>query len=145
MAAYLIGVLIFAAGIAVFVFQNTALVTVRFINWVSPEVSLALVALAAALLGAIIAFLLDSIRYFKVAKQVKELMNTNRRLEKELMSLKKQETSSVDVKKSNNPLSSLSSMVRKEISRVEGKGRTIDSPQITGEEIKEQPADTPEL
>jgi uncharacterized integral membrane protein len=82
MAVYLIGVLIFAAGIAVFVVQNTALVTVQFINWVSPEVSLAFVILAAALLGALTAFLLDSIRYFKVAKQVKELMSANRRLEK---------------------------------------------------------------
>jgi uncharacterized integral membrane protein len=143
MAAYLIGVLIFAAGIAVFVFQNTTLVTVQFINWVSPEVSLALVALAAALLGAIIAFLLDSIRYFKVAKQVKELMNTNRRLEKELMSLKKQETSSVDAKKPN-PLSALSDKVRKEISRVESKGRTADRPSTTGEELGEQPAETAE-
>ena len=49
MAVYLIGVLIFAAGIAVFVVQNTALVTVQFIIWVSPEVSLAFVILAAAI------------------------------------------------------------------------------------------------
>lgn len=90
MAAYLVGALFFAIGIAVFVFQNTALVSVRFINWISPEVSLAVVALVAACFGAVIAFLLDSIRYFKVAKKVKELMNNNRRLEKELMNQKKE-------------------------------------------------------
>jgi uncharacterized integral membrane protein len=141
MAVYLIGVLIFAAGIAVFVVQNTALVTVQFINWVYPEVSLAFVILAAALLGALTAFLLDSIRYFKVAKQVKELMSANRRLEKELRSLKEPEKSSDDNVKSN-PLSTLSRKMRKEISRREGKKKTDDSlPPPTGEDLGEQPVE----
>lgn len=56
MVAYLIGALIFAAGIAVFVMQNTVLVSVRFLNWISPEVSIAVVALVAALVGAFLAF-----------------------------------------------------------------------------------------
>lgn len=90
MQAYLIGALLFAIGIAIFVFQNTAVVSVRFINWVSPEVSLAIVVLIAACFGAMITFMLDSFRYFKVAKQVKDLMNQNRRLDKELKGFKKE-------------------------------------------------------
>jgi uncharacterized integral membrane protein len=144
MVAYLLGALIFATGIAVFVFQNTALVTVHFINWVSPQVSLAVVALVAALVGALMAFLLDSIRYFKVAKQVKELMNTNRRLEKELASLRKTETSSADETKKTNPLSSLSSMVRKKNSRVENESQTADPPPINAGEVPEKPAESQE-
>ena len=137
MVAYLLGALIFAAGIAVFVFQNPALVTVHFINWVSPQVSLAVVALLAALAGALIAFLLDSIRYFKVAKQVKELMNTNRSLEKELAGLRKPEITSAGETKKKNPLSSLSSMVRKNNSRVESKSKTADPPPISAGEVSE--------
>ena len=144
MVAYLLGALIFAAGIVVFVSQNPALVTVRFINWVSPQVSLAVVALLAALAGALIAFLLDSIRYFKVAKQVKELMTTNRRLEKELTSLRKSETTSAGETKRTNPLSSLSGLVRKNNSRVENKSKTTDPPPTSGGEAPEQPTEPQE-
>jgi uncharacterized integral membrane protein len=144
MVAYLLGALIFAVGIAVFVSQNPALVTVHFINWVSPQVSLAVVALVAALAGALIAFLLDSIRYFKVAKQVKELMNTNRRLEKELTILRKPDTTSAGETKKPNPLSSLSSMVRKNTSRVENKSKTTDPPPSNDREVPEQPAEPQE-
>lgn len=139
MAAYLIGALVFAAGVAVFVMQNTALVTVRFINWVSPEVSVALVALAAALLGALIAFLLDSVRYYKVAKEVKELMNAKRRLEKELMNLKKQEASSGEAPAKTNRFASLSDKVRRELNRVEGKSKPAEQTPNPGE--KEQPVE----
>lgn len=89
MQIYLIGALVFALGIAIFVFQNTSVVTVHFLNWVSPEVSLAVVALVAACFGAMITLLVDGFRYFKVAKQVKDLMNRNRKLESEVKSLSK--------------------------------------------------------
>lgn len=88
MPLYLIGALIFTLGIAVFVFQNTAVVSVRYLNWTSPEVSLAIVALIAACAGALVTFLLDSFRYYKLAKHDKELHQLNKKLQKELNRLK---------------------------------------------------------
>lgn len=88
MPLYLIGALIFTLGIAVFVFQNTAVVSIRYLNWASPEVSLAIVVLISACAGAIITFLLDSFRYYKLAKQEKELHQLNKKLQKELNRLK---------------------------------------------------------
>jgi len=88
MQAYLLGALLFAVGIAVFVFQNNDLVTVKFINWVSPEISLAIVVLAAAGAGAVVTFLLDTFRYIKVARQMQELTAKNRKLQAEIKSLK---------------------------------------------------------
>ncbi|HQA06682.1 MAG TPA: lipopolysaccharide assembly protein LapA domain-containing protein [Syntrophomonadaceae bacterium] len=145
MAAYLIGALIFAAGVAVFVMQNTALVSVRFVNWVSPEVSVAVVALAAALLGALIAFMLDSIRYYKVAKKMKDLMNANRRLEKELMKLRKNETVAEEAPKTT-PLAMLSGKMRKELQRLEGKSKPLEqSPSSEEQEqLNESPVQTTE-
>ena len=88
MPLYLIGALIFTLGIAVFVFQNTAVVSIRYLNWASPDVSLAIVVLISACAGAIITFLLDSFRYYKLAKQEKELHQLNKKLQKELNRLK---------------------------------------------------------
>ncbi|MGI5880693.1 MAG: LapA family protein [Syntrophomonadaceae bacterium] len=88
MPLYLIGALIFTIGIAVFVFQNTAVVSIRYLNWASPEVSLAIVVLIAACAGALITFLLDSFRYYKLARQEKELHQLNKKLQKELNRLK---------------------------------------------------------
>ena len=65
MQFYLIGALIFLTTMLVFVFQNQQPVTVRFITWVSPQVSLALVVLLAACFGALIAFLVESCRNLK--------------------------------------------------------------------------------
>jgi len=85
--AYLIIALLFFLGIAAFVFQNPTLVQVKFLNWTSPEVSLAVVALIAACAGALVIFMVDSFRYFKLAKQVKEYKTENKKLVRELKSL----------------------------------------------------------
>lgn len=87
MQGYLIGALLFILGVAVFVFQNTAEVTVHFLNWTSPKVSLAVVVLIAALSGAVITFLIDSFRQFKIARRIKELTQENRRLQKQIKGL----------------------------------------------------------
>ncbi|HOQ09594.1 MAG TPA: lipopolysaccharide assembly protein LapA domain-containing protein [Syntrophomonadaceae bacterium] len=145
MVAYLIGALIFAAGIAVFVMQNTVLVSVRFLNWISPEVSIAVVALVAALVGAFLAFLLDSIRYYKVAKRVKELTNANRRLEKELKKLKKDETMPTEAPKAS-PLAVLSNKVRKELQRLDGNSKPVEPAPCSEEkeQLNEPPVQTAE-
>lgn len=88
MQAYLIGALLFAAAMVAFVLQNPAPVAIHFITWSSPQVSLALVVLIACVGGALITFLLDSVRYFKIAKTIKDLRNQNNSLQKEVQDLK---------------------------------------------------------
>ncbi|MGS0764969.1 LapA family protein [Syntrophomonas curvata] len=88
MQVYLLGALLFFVALAVFVFQNTAMVTVHFLNWVSPDVSLAVVVLIAACAGALVTFLVDSFRYFKIAKRIKELTGMNKKLQNEVRDLK---------------------------------------------------------
>lgn len=89
MQVYMVVAFLFLLGIGVFVFQNTAMVAVHFLTWVTPEISLALVILAAACGGALITFLLDSVRYFKIAKKIKELGTLNKKLQDEIELLKK--------------------------------------------------------
>ena len=88
MQAYLIGALLFAAAMVAFVLQNPAPVAIHFITWSSPQVSLALVVLMACVAGALITFMLDSVRYFKIAKTIKDLRNQNGSLQKEVQDLK---------------------------------------------------------
>ncbi|WP_054695896.1 LapA family protein [Syntrophomonas palmitatica] len=103
MQAYLIIALLFFLGIAAFVFQNPTLVEVKFLNWTSPEVSLAVVALIAACAGALVIFMVDSFRYFKLAKQVKDYKTDNKKLQKELKILQseKEKRNSRENKKSS--------------------------------------------
>ena len=92
MPAYLLGALVFMAAIVVFVMQNNTPVAVHFISWHSAEISLALVALIAAVGGALVTFLIDSFRAFKTGRKLRELMSHNRKLEKEIMAYKGQKT-----------------------------------------------------
>jgi uncharacterized integral membrane protein len=84
MRSYLVGALVFMAAMLVFVFQNQQPVTVTFITWVSPEVSLALVVLLAACAGALITFLIDSFRHLKALQQLREQKLKGRRRRQEL-------------------------------------------------------------
>ncbi len=88
MPAYIIGALFFLIGIVIFIMQNNTPVTIHFISWQTAEISLALVALIAALGGAVITFFIDSIRAFKTGRKINELTNYNKKLERELSSLK---------------------------------------------------------
>lgn len=88
MQIYLLGALLFFVMLAVFVFQNTFPVTVHFINWTSPEVSLAVVVLIAACAGALVTFMIDGFRFFKIAKNTKELTDMNKKLQREINDLK---------------------------------------------------------
>lgn len=84
MPAYLLGAFAFLVGIMVFIMQNNTLVAVHFLGWQSAKISLAMVALMAAVVGAFITFLIDSFRAIKTGRKLRELMDQNRRLEKEL-------------------------------------------------------------
>ncbi|MEN6462267.1 MAG: LapA family protein [Syntrophomonas sp.] len=92
MNRYLLAALLFMVTITIFVFQNTALVTIKFLGWVSPDVSLALVIIVAACVGAIITFMLDSFRYFKAAKKSSEILKQNKKLADEIEQFKKART-----------------------------------------------------
>ena len=88
MPAFLVGALVFMVCIVIFVMQNNTPVAIHFISWHSSQTSLALVALIAALGGAIITFLIDSFRAFKTGRKLRDLMNNNKKLEREVSSLK---------------------------------------------------------
>ena len=78
MQSYLIGALVFLITMLVFVFQNQQPVKVKFITWVSPEISLALVVLLAACFGALITFLVESFRHLKKMQQIREKRSRNK-------------------------------------------------------------------
>lgn len=88
MQVYLVLALIFMAGIGVFIYQNPDPVMVQFLNWHSPKVSLAMVALTAACAGALVVFLIDGFRYYKLAKKSQQVKRDNRRMMTRLDALK---------------------------------------------------------
>ena len=90
MPAILVGAMVFMVGIVIFVMQNNTPVTIHFISWHTSGTSLALIALIAALGGALITFLIDSFRAFKTGRKLRDLINNNKKLEREVLSLKAQ-------------------------------------------------------
>jgi uncharacterized integral membrane protein len=88
MNAYLLGALFFVIAIVGFVIQNDTQVTIRLISWISSPISLAVVILISACVGALITFLLDSYRAFKTGQKLRDLINQNHKYEKEIQSLK---------------------------------------------------------
>jgi len=100
--AYLLVALLFLLAIIIFVFQNTSLVIVHFLSWTSSEVSLAVVILIAAFAGAIVTFLLNTIRYFKVGKKLRELAAVNQGLQNEIDKLKAQRAKEFSQEKSQD-------------------------------------------
>jgi|SRR5665647_3164848 len=88
MNAYLMGALFFVLAIVGFVLQNDTQVTVHFINWITSPISLAVVVLISASVGALTTFLLDSYRAFKTGQKLISLISQNRKYEKEIQALK---------------------------------------------------------
>lgn len=78
-------ILIFAIIVTLFAIFNAAVVTVSLF-FVNIEVSLALVIIVSALLGAIVVILFDSIKKIKSAMQIKELQKKVGDLEKQVIS-----------------------------------------------------------
>lgn len=69
----LIFALLIAILIAVFASLNSTMVSVNFIFWSAPVVSLALVILLSVLLGVILATLFEMPQYFKTWQKMREL------------------------------------------------------------------------
>ena len=88
--AYLLAALAFIAAMLLFIFQNDTQVSVRFISWQTAELSLAIVVIASACVGALITFLLDSYRAFKTGQRMRKLVKENQKYEQELELLKGQ-------------------------------------------------------
>jgi uncharacterized integral membrane protein len=85
---YVVVALAFLAGLIVFVMQNTATVSIKFIGWHSSPVSLALVVLIAACVGALVTFLADSIRHLGTMKKLQEQTVKARKAEAQLAKIK---------------------------------------------------------
>jgi uncharacterized integral membrane protein len=82
MQVYLFIALVCLIIMGVFIFQNPTMVVVQFLGWHSPEVQLGIIVLMAVITGAFITFMLDTFRYFKIAKTIRELRASNKKLEK---------------------------------------------------------------
>ncbi len=98
MPVYLFMALVMLLVIAVFVYQNPAAVVVSFIGWQSPEIQLGIVLLLAVLTGALLMFILDTTRYFKIARTIKDLKNQNKKLDKKLQAYLDKEAASAAAK-----------------------------------------------
>lgn len=88
MTAYLLGALVFIIAMVVFIVQNDTHVFVQFINWRSSEVSLAVVVIISACLGALIAFLLYSYKAFRTGQKLRKVQKANQKYEEELRVLR---------------------------------------------------------
>jgi uncharacterized integral membrane protein len=88
MNAYLLGALFFIAGMVVFILQNDAQVSIRFLDWQTSQISLAVVIIISACIGALITFLLDSFRAFKTGQKLRKLGKVNQKNEQELTVLR---------------------------------------------------------
>jgi len=90
MPLFLLGAFVFLSAVVVFIFQNNTEVTVHFLTWSSPEVSLAVVLLVGVCAGVLLTLMLDTYRYFKIAKKIKTLSNENKKLDKEVERLQRE-------------------------------------------------------
>lgn len=90
MNAYLLGALAFIIAMVVLILQNGTPVSVQFLGWKSSQISLALVVIVSACIGAIITFLLDSFRAFKNGQKLRKLTKANQKYEQEIQELRVQ-------------------------------------------------------
>lgn len=81
MQFYLILSLVFAIIIAIFAIQNSVPVSVRFLWWNIADISLVLVILASALMGAVMALLPALTRQIKLMLRIRELAEENAKLQ----------------------------------------------------------------
>ena len=88
MQIYLVGALIFALLVAVFAIQNTNPVDIRFLTFQIKEISLVLVILGSALIGALVVFLLGAVKQIGSYRQIKDLKRDNKKYADEIKQLK---------------------------------------------------------
>jgi len=86
MQLYLVGALIFALIVAVFAVQNTTMVAISFLFW-EFKVSLVLVILGAAVVGAFCIFLVGSFKNIGAWRKQRELEGKNKLLNNKITEL----------------------------------------------------------
>jgi putative membrane protein len=97
MQTYLVGALVFALMVAVFAVQNTRAVDVNFIFWRLNDISLVLVILGSAAVGAVVVFLLGTFKQIGLYKKTKELEKNNKELLKELEAIRVKDDAQDDI------------------------------------------------
>lgn len=88
MSINVIVALIFLIVVSIFSYQNMLPVQVHFLGWTTPEVPIALVALAAAMIGVVTMYLVDTVRVFQAGRRIRQEVKTNRKNRKEIKELK---------------------------------------------------------
>ncbi|HHW08115.1 MAG TPA: LapA family protein [Clostridia bacterium] len=84
---YWVTALLFALMVAVFAVQNAETVNIRLLYWQFQDISLVLVILGSAAVGALLLFILGSIKQFSLMLRLKEAENKIRKLENQLKEL----------------------------------------------------------
>ncbi len=98
MQIYLMGALIFALLVAIFAIQNTNPVDIKFLTFKLQEISLVLVILGSALIGAVVVFFLGAVKQISSYRQIRELKKENENLKDELKNLKEELNSEQSIK-----------------------------------------------
>ena len=101
---YLVIALIFALLVAVFAVQNTRTVDINFIVWQLKDISLVLVILGSAAIGAVVVFLLGAFKQIKMFRKGKELEREVTALNKEIAELKSDNSTCNEQLKNNEEL-----------------------------------------
>lgn len=84
MNIFLLLALAFLAAIILFIFQNPAPVVVQFLYWQSAEISISLLILVSVCAGALLCFIIDSLRAFSLNRNIRVLEKENQRLHQEI-------------------------------------------------------------
>lgn len=85
---YLITAAVFFLVVTIFAVQNLSPITISFLLWELPSVPQVMVILLSFLSGLLVTFLYGTTRQIKLSKQLNELKDYARLLEKELSKLK---------------------------------------------------------
>jgi len=84
---YWVTALLFALMVAVFAVQNAETVNIRFLYWQFHDISLVLVILGSAAVGALLLFVLSTIKQVSLVLKLKDAENKIRKLENQLKEL----------------------------------------------------------
>lgn len=87
---YWIVALLFALMVAIFAIQNAEVVDIRFLGWQFQNISLVLVILGSTAIGALLLFILGTIKQVPMTFKLKEAEGRIRKLESQLKELQEQ-------------------------------------------------------
>lgn len=88
MQFYLVIALLFAISVAMFAVQNSTPVDISFLFYRFQEISLVVVILTSALVGALVIFFLSLVKQISLTRRISGLEKQNQVLEKEMEKLK---------------------------------------------------------